>query len=292
MADSVEMADIRRLDIDTAVKGFALKEYIFKSDCIVSPTSGDSIRWYQETAADLTATSPSHVDNISRLSQFPALEVTWTRNTSYPRKYAAEGFISMEDMKSADIDVLARTLLRLTRAVVKQVDSRIWNVLTESQTPVNIQTFATTAVGGDQWDAASYAGDPIKDLLHAKKLLYDYNYDASQAVAYMSPLDYESVVAWLFNKGAQAPNMGNQIGSKGVVTEIAGIKIKVSTNVTADYCAVVIPQTACTWKTMADTTSRVIEEPGIGSKVRVWEIGEAILTDPKAVVLISDTQTS
>jgi hypothetical protein len=291
MADSVEMNDIRSLQTDKALKGFALKSYIFKNDCVVSPTSADSIRWYQETAADLTATAPSKVENISPLSQFPALEVTWTRNTSYPRKYAAEGFISMEDMKSADIDVLARTLLRLTRAVTKKVDERIWDVMTESQTPANIQTFATTAVGGDQWDAASYAGDPIKDLLHAKKLLFDYNYDATMAVAYMSPLDYESVVAWLFNKGAQAPSMGDSIAKGGVVTEVAGIKIKVSTNVTADYCAVAIPKTAVTWKEFSGITSRVIEEPGIGSKIRVWENGEAILTDPKAVVLISDTQT-
>jgi hypothetical protein len=39
----------------------------------------------------------------------------------------------MEDMKSADIDVVARTLLRLTRAVTKQVDADIWNVNREKE---------------------------------------------------------------------------------------------------------------------------------------------------------------
>ena len=51
-----------------------------------------------------------------------------------------------------------------------------------------------------------------------------------------------------------------------------------------------IPQKACTWKSFQDITSRVIEEAGIGSKVRVWELGCAILTDPRAVTLITNTQ--
>src|SRR3990167_10933782 len=130
---TVEQTDIRGLDIDKTVKGFALVEYIFKNDCSVTDTAGDSIRWYQETQADLTATAPSTNVNIGFLSEFPTLEESWTRNTSYVRKYGNQGFISMEDIKTADIDVLARSVLRLTRAVVKQVDTRIWDVMTVSR---------------------------------------------------------------------------------------------------------------------------------------------------------------
>lgn len=289
MADSVEMQDIRGLDIDKTVKGFALKEYIFKNDCQKSSTSADHIRWYQETAADLTATAPSQVDNISPLSQFPTLEVTWTRNTSYIKKYAAEGFISMEDMKSADIDVMARTLLRLTRAVVKQVDSDIWDVMTESQTPSNIQTFATTWDGDGQWSETS--GAVVKSLAHAKKLLTDYNYNPEGATLYLSPQDYENVLHWLIDtKGSSIPNFSSDKVTSGTVMQLMGLNIKVSTNVTTDKAAVVIPQRACTWKSFTDTTSAAIEEKGIGTKIRVWELGVAILTDPKAVVFITDTQ--
>src|SRR3990167_1211113 len=170
MPDTVEQQDIRGLDIDKTVKGFALIEYIFKNDCTVASTSGDAIRWYQETAADLTATSPSRIANIAEMTEFARLETSWTRNTSYPRKYGAEGFISMEDIRTADIDVLARSLLRLTRAVVKQVDTRIYAVVTAA---TNRWTFPTTAAfaGGDQWDAASLGGDPIKDLAYSQQLL-------------------------------------------------------------------------------------------------------------------------
>lgn len=287
MADSVEMADIRGLDIDKTVKGFALTEYVFKNYCTVTSTSADSLRWYQETAADLTATAPTTIANVSPLSKPATLEPTWTRNTSYVKKYIVESFISMEDIKSADIDVLARTLLRLTRAVVKQVDTRIWNVMTESQSATNINSVTTTAA----WDAGS-GQDPIEDILEAKQKIEEYNYNAQGAVLFLSPKDHKSLMTWLISsKGSAIPMYSSDKVTNGVVTQFLGLNVVVSNNVTADYAAVVIPKQACTWKTHTDTTARVIEEAGIGSKVRVWEIGEAILTDPRAVTLISNTQT-
>ena len=105
------MAEIRGLDIDKVIKGFALTNYIFKNLVTVSTTDGDSIRWYQETAADLTLTSPSVLET-SPLSEFEEAEVSWTRNTSYPRKYAITGTISREDIKSADIISHARLVGR------------------------------------------------------------------------------------------------------------------------------------------------------------------------------------
>src|SRR3990167_10633154 len=108
MADSVEMQDIRGLDIDKTVKGFALGEFVFKKFCNVVSMAGDSVRWYQETAADLTATSPMRVANIAALATPGTLEPSWTRNTSYTRKYMAQVKISDEDIRTADIAVLAR----------------------------------------------------------------------------------------------------------------------------------------------------------------------------------------
>jgi hypothetical protein len=286
MADTVEKQDIRGLDIDKAVKGFALVEYIFKNDCTVTSTTGDSIRWYQETSTDLTATAPSVVANVSPLSVFPTLSASWTRNTSYIRKYAAEGFISMEDIKSSDIDVLARTLLRLTRAVVKQVDTRIWNIMTEDQTPSEINSVTATAA----WNAGS-GQDPIEDILEAKMDIMTYGYNPEGASLYLSPTDYKSLLTWLIStKGSSIPAFASEKVTTGTVMQILGLNVKVSPNVTADYAAVVVPKVACTWKSHTDTTSRVIEDAGVGSKIRVWELGEAILTDPRAVTLISNTQ--
>ena len=184
MADSPEMQDIRGLDIDKLVKGFADRDYTFKDDCLVTTTKGDAIRWYQKTAAHLTADDPQQVANVGALSIPTFLEPSWTRNTSYVKNYKADGFVSEEDVIQADVDVLATYVRDLTFAVVKQVDSRIYTVATAT----TCQTFATTAMGGDQWDAASAAGNPIKDLLHARKLIEDYDYDTSNLVMWIDPI--------------------------------------------------------------------------------------------------------
>lgn len=291
MADTVEMQDIRGLDIDKVAKGFAEEDYIFKGDCQVSSMSGDSIRWYQKTAGGLTAVAPSATKNVSPLTTPTTLEVEWTRNTSYIKKYMVEGFISKEDIKMADLDVLATSVRDLTRAIVRDVDADIWDIMTESQSPTNVQTFATTAVGGDQWDAPS-GQDIVADLMRAKRLIWQENYNPEGASLYVSPTDYESIVNWLIStKGSSIPNFSSEKIKSGVVGSLMGLNIKVSNNVTADFALVIVPKRACTFKQGDSTTARVIEEPGIGSKIRVWESGIAYMTDPKAAVVISDTQT-
>ena len=219
---TVETNDIRGLDIDKLVKGFALTEYVFKGMVTVSSTSGDAIRWYQETAADLTAITPTVVANISPLSTFPTLEVTWTRQTSYVRKYAAEGFISMEDIKSADIDVLARTMLRLTRAVVKQVDTRIYNVLSDTQATGSAGV-GTAAATGTGWDDTS-SGNPILDIMKAKQNIAENNYNPEGGMIAMNPKNHKDLLNNLIVlKGSSIPQFASTKVQTGVVMELLGM---------------------------------------------------------------------
>jgi len=287
MAETVEMKDIRGLDVDKLAKGFADQDYQFKTECQVSPMTGDSIRWYSKTAGTLDATSPSVIKNVAPLSQPDTLEVSWTRNTSYVKKYFVEGFISNEDIKSADIDVLATTVRDLTRAIVASVDKDIYNVMTEdvsgTPTPVNTQTAAATAA----WDAAS-GQDPIKDILNAQRLLFAQNYEAMNAVMYLNPSNYMSLVTWLVStKGSSIPSFSSAVAGGQRVIELMGMKIKVSNNVTDNWALVVIPQRACTFKQYTGTSSGIVDDLMIGKKIRVSEAGIAYLTDPKAIVQIS-----
>jgi hypothetical protein len=300
MADTVEMQDIRGLDIDKTVKGFALIDYVFKSACAIVPVKADSIRWYQETSTELTNVAVTNtssvypIENVSPLSKFPFLEASWTRQTSYVRKYAAEGFLSMEDVASDDVNVLSRTLLRLTRAVIKKVDTRIWAVIADGYTstaqtaPTNINTAAAAA----PWNTASFtAVDIAADLMQGKLNLYNYGYNPEGATLFLSPTDYKYLVAWLIFKGANIPAFTSTKILTGDVTQLLGLNVRVSPNVAASGALIVIPNQAATWYQFADTTAVTIEEKGIGTKVRVWEIGEAVLTDPKACHLVTNTQT-
>lgn len=73
--------------------------------------------------------------------------------------------------------------------------------------------------------------------------------------------------------------------------ELLGCQVVVSENFTTDQALVFVPNRAATWKSFTPITSAVISDVGIGKKIRVWEEGECLLTDPKASYLITDTVT-
>ena len=70
---------------------------------------------------------------------------------------------------------------------------------------------------------------------------------------------------------------------------LLGANVIVSENFTTDWVVQWVPSRAATWKAFMPITSVVMDEPGIGKKIRCWEEGECILTDPNAVHIISDT---
>lgn len=296
MADGQGQADLRGLDIDKLAKGFAEVENVFKQFCTVSSTSAREIRWYQKTSGFLDSTdtsgiTASQIANTSYGSRPVVVEQTWTRYTSYVRKYFVESpFISEEDIKDTDIDILTTNVRDLVRGVTRQVDARIFDVLTESQSATNINTTTTTAVGGDQWDATSGL-NPIKDVLDALRQIAVQGYDISTAVLLVSPKDYMSLITFIYNQGSQTPSLSDSLAKNGVLTNVAGCRVVVNPNVVSDYAVVFVPERAITYKEFTPITSAIIEDKGIGRKIRVWEEGEAILTDPKAVTLIIDTLT-
>lgn len=286
MADSVEMQDIRGLDIDTTLKGFAEEEFIFYNMVTVASMSGDQVRWYQETAGDLTATSPSKITNVAPLAQPERLQKTWTRNVSYYEKFFVEDEISEEDSTSSDIDVKARTLRALTRAIAKQIDSHIWDIMTESQSASNINSVTSTAA----WDAAS-GQDPIEDLLEALQDIEENSYSTDGAVIFLSPKDKKSLINWLISdNGSNVPGFSSRLAENGTMMTILGKRVVVSNNVTADYAVVAVPDRAVTYKEHTPLRAIQINDDGRAVKLRIVARGVAILTDPKCVSLISNTQ--
>jgi hypothetical protein len=288
MADTSGQAEIRGIDIDKLAKGFADEENVFKKVCQVSKTSAREIRWYQKTSGFLAGVTTAGItgdlmDSVAERARPSVVEQSWTRQTSYVKKYFVESpLISEEDIMDSDVDVLATNVRDLVRAVARRVDSRIYSVMS---TNVGNSNAATAA-----WDAAS-GQDPIKDLMVAKKDIRVDSYDPEGAMLLLSPLDHESLITWLIStKGSSIPNFSSEKVRSGVVMEILGLNVMVSTNVTADEAMVVVPQRAMSWKSFMPITSVVVNDAGIGRKIRVWEEGEAIMTDTNAAAKITNTQ--
>ncbi len=293
MADTNAMADIRGIDIDKLAKGFADELLIMQKLVTVTKTSAREIRWFKKTSGfldstDTTAITASQIANVDFKARPVVVEQSWTRNTSYVRKYFVESpTIADEDIRDTDIDILATNVRDLVRAVSNQVDVRIYNILTESQSVVDINTNASTAA----WDAGS-GQDPIEDILEGIQNIRTQGYNIFEGgVLLLSPKDHKSLLTWIITtKGASVPAFASTKLEQGAITNILGLSVIVSTFVVADSATIALPKVAVTWKEFVPITSVVISDPGIGKKIRVWQEGEAILTDPKAVNLITNTQ--
>jgi len=288
MADTTGMADIRGENVSKVVTGFALAEYVFKQLCMESTSNKWKETYYKETAADLTGGTGSAVEGVPRLATFPHGEVSWTEAASRHKKHGMETRISWEDAKTNDVDVIARSLLRIARAVSKSVDAEIWDTITEAQAGGTINT--VTIAPGDEWDSQTIANrDPIQDILNAKKEIATDNYNPdSNGYLCLNPKDFANLLG-----NANIRNAGqfytDDVTRNGKVGFLLGLKVIVSNNVTTGYAAVVVGQEAATWLSVEPLTTKTIEDPGIGYTIRSWEIGTCQLKNPEAVCLISNT---
>ena len=299
MADAVGQADIRGIDINKFVTGFADEDSLLKGLVSVSKTSAREMRWYQKTAGfldstDTTGITLSQIYNVSERGLPDIVGPTWTRNTSYVKKFMVESeTISEEDLSDSDVQPFATTLRDLVRAVANQVDIRIYSVLIEAAaatpTTPNPTNVLTTASVADGWDD-EVTGNPIKDILTGNRKIRAQSYDTNELVLYINPIEHENLVNYLINvKGSSIPSFSSDKVVSGQVMEILGNRVIVSQNATTDYAVQFIPNRSVEWKSFTPLTSAVIDNPGMGKKVRVWERGEAILTNPKSVHIITDT---
>lgn len=290
-AQTSGMSEIRGIDIDKLAKGFADEDIIFKRFVTNTPTSAREIRWYTKTAGFLEATTPSEIANVADGAQPFILEQSVTRTSSYVRKYFVESpTILSEDIKDSDIDMLAMNVRDLTRGIAYKVDGRIWDVMTQSRT--GTLTINSIDISG-AWSGTGTDTNPIKDILKAKRLIREYRYNPEGAELYLNAVTHENLIGWLIStKGSSIPQFASGKMEKGVVQELLGVRVIVSENVTSNYGCLALSPRAVTWKQFVPITARTIEEVGIGTKIRVWEEGEALLTDPRAVCLLSGTGTS
>jgi hypothetical protein len=292
MVDATGQADLRAENVDRIVKGFAGMSYRFKELVMISSSNSWIESYYQETSTELTGGLGSSIKGIPRLAAFPYGEPTWTKKSSYQVKHGMEGVVSYEDILTDNIDVIARTLMRIARAVAASVDQEIYNALSENDTPATINTLALTA--GYEWDSATIANrDPVQDILNAKKLIEEDNYDfedyPGQGFLAVSPKDAANLLG-----NSSVRNAGqfytDEVTRNGVIGRILGLKVVKSNRVTADKAMVGIGKICATWKPVTPLTTVTIDDPGVKKTVRAWEIGTTQLTNPQSICLITNTQ--
>lgn len=293
MVDTSAMAEIRGIDINKLVEGFAEEGIVLKNYCRVVPASARELRWYSKTAGFLTGQvssglvttgiSGNLIGNAASKALPIAIEPSYTRTTSYVKKYfAASPEISIEDLKDCDPDIWADMLKDTVRAVNYQVDSRIYTVMTAGGC-------GTAAATGNGWNVDA-DGDPITDILGALQSIRSYGYETQNCVLYINSIEYKWLLRWLINvKGSSIPSFSSDKVESGKLMELLGVKVVVSENATSDQAVIFIPDKAVVWKEFMGLSTAIVDSPGISKTVRVWCEGEAIRPNPYSVFVITDT---
>lgn len=280
MADTTGEADLRSENFSRIVKGFALQEYKMKQLCMIESSNSWTETYYKETAGDLTGGTGSAVKGIPRLANFPYGEVSWTKTSGVNVKHGMEGVLSWEDVKMNNIPMIARTLLRISRAVTKSVDDTIATAIVASAG----NTQAATAT----WDNAVIASrDPIQDILNAKSLIAIDNYNPDKN-GYL--LVHPTGLSHLLGN-ANVRNAGqfytSDVTRNGVVGRILGLTIISSNSVTDGGAQVVIAKEALTWKSVVPLTVKTIDDPGVKTTIRAFEVGQIQVNNPDAICKIT-----
>lgn len=287
MAIETGSTEIREESIDRAINLLAKRSYKFKQLCTIKVDTANAQKYWIEPSADLAGGAGHSIEDTPRGIDFPDVTPNWTEATTYNIKYAAKSTMYWEDIISNEIDIASRTVELVTRAIVKQVDTNIWNVLTENQTPDKINTLAIDI--GAEWDSENLAlQNPIQNLLDATKLIEEDDYDADNAYLLLNPKNYANLMGNASVRNATT-FFTDSVTRNGRLGSIAGLTIIKSNNVTPDKAAIVIAKAACTWVQGAPLKSETTTKERISRTIRASEMGVAQLRNPLAICFITNT---
>ncbi len=287
MVDGAGQAEIRGLNIDKVSKDMLEEASIFKNEVKNESTPSREIRWYQKTSGLLTATTPAKISEIAYGARPFVLRRTWTRNTSFTKKYLLDSeMIDMEDETDSDVQVFLNTAEDLTDAVAFDRDKDVWDVVSESQSASLINAVTSKAA----WDATS-GQDPYQDVAVAEQLIREGTNRNPVLKLYLSPKDHKSLKVWLVSvKGSSVPGFSSQLVENKPLIMFDGKQVIISDNVTADFALVANLERAAIYKEFSGLKTSIITEEQIGRKLRIGTNGITILVRPEYNALISNTQ--
>jgi len=292
MADTFSEADNRKQTWERDIKGFAKKRYVMKE--LVMQVSGKAWNnsFYQKTAISLTGGTGSAVEGIPRGADFPFLERGTTLKNAIILQHGGEGVIYWQDILTSNNAVEAETMSDIVDAVVYSVDNKIYNTLSENNTPSTINTVAITA--GYEWDSATIQNrDPSFDIARAAEAIntdrYPF-YSSGRGFIAMNEATFTYLIT--NTKVLNHPTFKLSEGNiqNGLVASFLTAKVYVTTVITNDKVLVGIAKTCGTWVETQPLTVDVIIDPQKKYLIRASEIGVCQLTNPESLCLLTNVR--
>ena len=285
MVETSGQALIRGVDITKGAVAEFEEALIFKPLISSRPTKAREIKFWVKTSGYLTLTSPAKLSNIAPGARPFVAETSWTPDTKYSIKYMLDSpMINMEDESDAEVQVFRDNAKDVVESIANDVDSDIWDVATENQSPSLINSTAATAA----WNAAS-GQDPFEDIMEGKQEIRETTKRSiKNGVLLVNAKGEKDLLVWLVStKGSSIPNFASEKVGSGTLSGIAGLRVIVSENVTATFALVGDLKQAVEYRQFKPLQTWIITEEGIGRKIRVSTNGVAILRKPKYISLIT-----
>lgn len=290
MVDTFSEADTRKQTWEKDIKGFAAKRYVMKE--LVMTTTGNAWNnsFYQKTATSLTSGTGTPLGAIPRGGEFPHLERGVTLKNAIITQHGGEGVIYWQDILTSNIAIETETISDVTDAVVYSVDNKIYNCLSEADTPTTINTVAITT--GFEWSSVTLANrDPVYDLLRCIEAISADRYPIVSSGRGFAAMN-EATYTYLLSNSKVLNNptfkLANGIIENGKLGQIVGLNIYVTPVVTNDKVLVGIAKTCGTWVQTYPLTVDVIIDPQKKYTIRASEIGVCQLTNPESLCLLTN----
>jgi len=276
MADQPGEADLRKEDIDSIVKNYALENFQMLQVCTVVKTTAAANTYYQETDSDITKTITTALTATSFSGHpagavFPVVEHSWTETTERVKQHGADHVMDWTVWKLSAIDVKARMLERVGRAIANSVDTAI---ITELATTTN------TAAAVATWDNATESlQQPLKDILKGIAGMQIDNWNPyKQCYLIVHPTNFME----LMNNPVIRNASQTIVTTAGRTTQIAGCNVIVVNSATENTVLMCIGKSAMTWYEAQPLTTHVIEDPGQTLKIRAYQMGVPVLINNNA----------
>ncbi len=280
--DQTGTVGLRKEVVDAFLKGFAPNKYVMKQAVAISSFTGNKSTFFRADPDVLSDVTGNDSEGLVRGEAFPQLVVEFQEIQNFVVKYGVKDNVFWEDIRANNINVIKRTLEKLTEKVISKVDARIYAVLSDGGTPVDIQS--VSIANTDYWDGSSAA--IVDDLMFGTQLIGEKNYSTANLMIFVNHKTFRAMNNFLYEKGAQAPNAGDAVASNGRVAKIAGVGTIIVNNVVpSSQALMVVPKVCGNWKASFPLSSATETEPFTGTTVSICEEGHTELTDPDAVVL-------
>ena len=104
----------------------------------------------------------------------------------------------------------------------------------------------------------------------------------------MNPKDFANLMGNANIRNA-AQFFTSDVTKNGRIGRLLGLTIIKSNSVTADEAIIIVGQQAVTWKSVHGLSTETKIDTGVSWRVRAWEVGVTMVTNPNAICKISNT---